>query len=183
MLTTGCPWSELPHSLGSYVTAWRRFRKWGADGTFARIWPYLRAEFEHAEKIDFSHHKFECLQIQTDSPQLLIRRSGERGANEPARPTAADRILNSREGAWSVSRRRLPNRFTGGSGYESDADLGTSRRRPPHSGKFYSSDGIRHIGGIDKPEGVDAFHTTFISLKQLRCTYADCAYNIFVPTW
>ena len=54
---------------------------------------------------------------------------------------------------------------------------------PPHSGKFYSSDGIRHIGGIDKPEGVDAFHTTFISLKQLRCTYADCAYNIFVPTW
>ena len=54
VLTTGCPWSELPHSLGNYVTAWRRFRKWGADGTFARIWPYLRAEFEHAEKIDFS---------------------------------------------------------------------------------------------------------------------------------
>lgn len=145
VLTTGCPWSELPRSLGSYVTAWRRFRKWGADGTFARIWPYLRAEFEHAEKID--------------------------------------RIFSSREGAWSVSRRRLPNRFTGGSGYEPDADLGTSRRRPPHSGKFYSSDGVRHIGGIDKPEGVDAFHTTFISLKQLRCTYADCAYNIFVPTW
>ena len=64
-----------------------------------------------------------------------------------------------------------------------DADPGTSRRRPSHGGKFYSSDGVRHIGGIDKPEGVDAFHTTFISLKQLRCTYADCAYNIFVPTW
>ena len=77
VLTTGCPWSELPRSLGNYVTAWRRFRKWGADGTFARIWPYLRAEFEHAEKIDFSRHKFECLQ-KTDSPQLLIRRSGER---------------------------------------------------------------------------------------------------------
>ena len=53
VLTTGCPWSELPRSLGSYVTAWRRFRKWGADGTFARIWPYLRAEFEHAEKNRF----------------------------------------------------------------------------------------------------------------------------------
>ena len=132
------------------------------------------------KKIDFSRHKFECLQIQTDSPQLLIRRSG---ANEPARPAAADRILSSREGAWSVFRRRLPNRFTRGSGYKPDADPGTSRRRPSHGGKFYSSDGVRHIGGIDKPEGVDAFHTTFISLKQLRCTYADCAYNIFVPTW
>ena len=85
VLTTGCPWSELPRSLRSYVTAWRRFRKWGADGTFARGWPYLRAEFEHAEKIDFSRHKFECLQIQTDSPQLLIRRSGEREGRKRAR--------------------------------------------------------------------------------------------------
>lgn len=100
------------------------------------------------KKIDFSRHKFECLQIQTDSPQLLIRRSGEREGRKRARSSGSGgRILNSREGAWSVSRRRLPNRFTGGSGYEPDADLGTSRRRPPHSGKFYSSDGVRHIGG------------------------------------
>ncbi len=88
VLTTGCPWSELPRSLGNYVTAWRRFRKWGADGTFARIWPYLRAEFEHAEKIDFSRHKFECLQ-KTDSPQLLIRRSGEREGRKRARSSGS----------------------------------------------------------------------------------------------
>ena len=89
VLTTGCPWSELPRSLRSYVTAWRRFRKWGADGTIARGWPYLRAEFEHAEKIDFSRHKFECLQIQTDSPQLLIRRSGEREGRKRARSSGS----------------------------------------------------------------------------------------------
>ena len=71
------------------MTAWRRFRKWGADGTFARGWPYLRAEFEHAEKIDFSRHKFECLQIQTDSPQLLIRRSGEREGRKRARSSGS----------------------------------------------------------------------------------------------
>ena len=95
VLTTGCPWSELPRSLGNYVTAWRRFRKWGADGTFARIWPYLRAAFEHAEKIDFSRHKLECLQLPTDTaaPDQTKRRA--RGANEPARPAAAGRILSS----------------------------------------------------------------------------------------
>lgn len=91
VLTTGCPWSELPRSLGNYVTAWRRFRKWGADGTFARIWPYLRAEFEHAEKIDFSRRKLECLQLPTDSPQLLIRRSGEREGRKRARSSSRRR--------------------------------------------------------------------------------------------
>ena len=80
VLTTGCPWSELRH-----------LRQWGADGTFARIWPYLRAEFEHAEKIDFSRRKLECLQLPTDSPQLLIRRSGEREGRKRARSSGRRR--------------------------------------------------------------------------------------------
>ena len=41
------------------------------------------------KKIDFSRHKFECLQIQTDSPQLLIRRSGEREGRKRARSSGS----------------------------------------------------------------------------------------------
>ena len=41
------------------------------------------------KKIDFSRHKFECLQIKTDSPQLLIRRSGEREGRKRARSSGS----------------------------------------------------------------------------------------------
>ena len=41
------------------------------------------------KKIDFSRHKIECLQIQTDSPQLLIRRSGEREGRKRARSSGS----------------------------------------------------------------------------------------------
>ena len=41
------------------------------------------------KKIDFSRPKFECLQIQTDSPQLLIRRSGEREGRKRARSSGS----------------------------------------------------------------------------------------------
>ena len=35
VLTTGCRWRDLPSEYGSYVTAWRRHRRWTQDGTFA----------------------------------------------------------------------------------------------------------------------------------------------------
>lgn len=89
VLTTGCPWSELPRSLGNYVTRMAAFQEVGCGWYLSRIWPYLRAEFEYAEKIDFSRHKFECLQIQTDSPQILIRRSGEREGRKRARSSGS----------------------------------------------------------------------------------------------
>ena len=85
VLTAGCRWSDLPRSLGNHVTAWRRLRKWAADGTLAQIWPYLWVEFGHAEKINLSRHKLEGLQIPSDSPQILIRRSGEREERKRAR--------------------------------------------------------------------------------------------------
>ena len=32
VLTTGCRWADLPREYGSYVTAWRRHRRWTQDG-------------------------------------------------------------------------------------------------------------------------------------------------------
>ena len=52
VLTTGCRWRDLPSEYGSYVTAWRRHRRWTQDGTFARIWHMLLFELEFKGKLD-----------------------------------------------------------------------------------------------------------------------------------
>jgi len=38
VLGTGCRWCDLPSELGSYVTAWRRYRDWTESGDWHRIW-------------------------------------------------------------------------------------------------------------------------------------------------
>jgi len=37
VLITGCNWRDMPRRYGSYVTAWRRLRRWSEDGTWERI--------------------------------------------------------------------------------------------------------------------------------------------------
>ena len=33
VLERQCRWSDLPREMGSYATAWRRWKKWQEDGT------------------------------------------------------------------------------------------------------------------------------------------------------
>ena len=47
-----CRWRALPSEYGSYVTAWRRHRRWTQDGTFDRIWYMLLFELEFKGKLD-----------------------------------------------------------------------------------------------------------------------------------
>jgi transposase len=47
-------WCDLPREMGSYVTAWRRYRDWSESGVWPRVWraycaglePQRRAELE-----------------------------------------------------------------------------------------------------------------------------------------
>ena len=77
VLTTGGPWHG------------------GVSGSGVRMVPLpgfghiCGQSLNMLKKIDFSRHKFECLQIQTDSPQLLIRRSGEREGRKRARSSGS----------------------------------------------------------------------------------------------
>ena len=38
VLDSGVRWCDLPSELGSYVTAWRRYRDWTESGVWARVW-------------------------------------------------------------------------------------------------------------------------------------------------
>ena len=42
VLTTGCKWMDMPGEYGSYVTAWRRFRRWQEEGVWDIILQTLR---------------------------------------------------------------------------------------------------------------------------------------------
>lgn len=75
VLTTGCRWRDLPSEYGSYVTAWRRHRRWTQDGTFARIWHMLLFELEFKGKLDLKKCALDGSFVRA-----------KRGANESAEP-------------------------------------------------------------------------------------------------
>jgi transposase len=37
VLKTGCKWEDMPRRYGSYVTAWRRLRRWSDQGVWSKI--------------------------------------------------------------------------------------------------------------------------------------------------
>lgn len=43
LLTTGCPWRQLPSSYPHWKSVYRYFRAWQSDGTFQRAHDTLRA--------------------------------------------------------------------------------------------------------------------------------------------
>ena len=49
---TGCPWRDLPPSLGYWHAVYMRFRRWEARGVWPRLWKNLQAEgFAHARSL------------------------------------------------------------------------------------------------------------------------------------
>jgi transposase len=47
VLTTGCRWMDMPLEYGSYKTAWKRLKKWQAEGVWDRIFEALASIREH----------------------------------------------------------------------------------------------------------------------------------------
>jgi len=47
-LRTGAPWRDLPERFGPWSTAWDRFDRWSADGTWAGL---LEAAQQHADEV------------------------------------------------------------------------------------------------------------------------------------
>ena len=41
---TGCPWRDLPSSLGYWHAVYMRFRRWEERGVWQRLWKRLQAE-------------------------------------------------------------------------------------------------------------------------------------------
>ena len=55
VLVSCCRWNDLPRAYGHYSTAWRRLRRWSADGTLLRLWRHLLGRLDTAGKLDWEH--------------------------------------------------------------------------------------------------------------------------------
>ncbi len=42
VLITGCQWRDMPKQYGSYVTAWRRLKRWSEEGVWDIIFDSLK---------------------------------------------------------------------------------------------------------------------------------------------
>ena len=51
---TGCPWRDLPADSVPWQTAWKRHRRWSADGTYVAMFAAVQAAYgiDHAEDED-----------------------------------------------------------------------------------------------------------------------------------
>jgi transposase len=50
---TGAPWRDLPVEFGPWQSAYTRFRRWSADGTWARLLTAVPARADAAGELDW----------------------------------------------------------------------------------------------------------------------------------
>ena len=51
VLRTGCRWKDMPREHGSYVTAWRRLRRWQEEAVWTGIWQAFLASLDEQGKL------------------------------------------------------------------------------------------------------------------------------------
>ncbi len=54
ILITGCRWQDLPREYGAPTTVWRRLRRWGEEGVWARIWRAALAALDQQGQLDWT---------------------------------------------------------------------------------------------------------------------------------
>jgi len=47
VLITGCRWMDMPVRYGSYKTAWKRLKRWQAEGVWDRVFKALASMRSH----------------------------------------------------------------------------------------------------------------------------------------
>lgn len=54
VLLNGTQWSELPPTMGSHITCWRRYTEWVKKGTWDKIWVALFKTMERKQLLEWS---------------------------------------------------------------------------------------------------------------------------------
>jgi transposase len=52
-MRTGAPWRDVPRRYGPWKTCYERYRRWAADGTWARLKRQVQSRAEEAGDIDW----------------------------------------------------------------------------------------------------------------------------------
>jgi transposase len=54
VLLNGTQWADLPPSLGSYTTCWRRYSEWSKTSTWEKIWLILYQTMDQKQRLEWS---------------------------------------------------------------------------------------------------------------------------------
>ncbi|MEV0203560.1 IS5 family transposase [Nonomuraea sp. NPDC050691] len=73
---TGLPWRDLPERFGSWVTVYKRHRRWSADGTWQRLLTAVQAAQDEQGRVDWD--------VSVDSTTV---RAHQHAAGAPRNPT------------------------------------------------------------------------------------------------
>jgi transposase len=84
---SGVPWRDLPERYGPWETVYKRFARWQADGTWARIQASLHTQADGAGELDWD------AQIDSSVVRAHQHAAGARkGGSPPTRPPASRRL-------------------------------------------------------------------------------------------
>ncbi|GAB3329437.1 hypothetical protein GCM10027452_01850 [Micromonospora halotolerans] len=76
----GSPWRDLPERYGPWTTAYQRFRRWAADGTWAMLKKQVLALAEADGDIDW-HAQIDSTIVRVHQHAAGARKGGSTGSN------------------------------------------------------------------------------------------------------
>lgn len=86
---TGSPWRDLPDRYGPWKTPYQRFRRWAADGTWARLKAHVVALAELDDGIDW-HAQVDSTVVRAHQHAAGARKGGSTATEqEHSRASAA----------------------------------------------------------------------------------------------
>ncbi|GAA2997740.1 hypothetical protein GCM10017559_17980 [Streptosporangium longisporum] len=98
-IRTGADWRDVPERYGPWQTIYQRFRRWSADGTFARLLEYVQVHDDAIGQVDWSVICVDSTIVRARQHAAGARKGGpitaHRGSN-PVRSIRADRRSGAR---------------------------------------------------------------------------------------
>ena len=83
ILNTGSPWRDLPERYGPWQTAYNRFNRWQADGTFDAVLERLQIRLDAEGRIDWD---LWCIDGSNVQAHVAAAGAGQKG-NPTSLPT------------------------------------------------------------------------------------------------
>lgn len=80
---TVLPWRDLPERFGSWITVYKRHRRWSADGTWQMLLTAIQAEQDAEGRVDWD--------ISVDSTTVRAHQHAADAPRTPPPPTAGRR--------------------------------------------------------------------------------------------
>ena len=107
ILNTGSPWRDLPERYGPWQTAYNRFNRWRADGTFDAVLERLQIRLDAEGRIDWD---LWCIDGSNVRAHVAAAGAGQKGAptSHPTTNWVAHEAAGARSSTWCVTVREFP---------------------------------------------------------------------------